>query len=124
MVVLLVLQFIFLFFIAKVKPYKDKYFNIMAMIDEMGVFICLALTCNTVFLTNNLTTTKITILSWVYAGIVEIVLILNIVMIFVYYQNRKGNPDVDDSVPLPTPTTTANKENQKIKRVEPKKIEQ
>lgn len=35
-------------------------------------------------------------MGWVYAAVIEIVLLLNIVMIVVFYRNRKGNPEVED----------------------------
>lgn len=71
-----------------VKPYKEKYFNIMALIDEVGVLICIALFANTVFVNSGLNRNTHRIIGYAYGGVVMIVLVLNYVFTFIYFKKR------------------------------------
>ena len=90
MVLLLIVQFAFTVYCFSTNPYREVYFNILAMVDELGSFLAIALQCNSVFLSSFVTPQIITYIGYAYAGIVEIVLILNLIVLVLYYTNRKG----------------------------------
>ena len=65
----------------------------MALIDEAGVVICMGIVSTTVF-TNNLTPQAYTILSYAYGLVTEVILILNLIFLFIYYKKRNP-PELD-----------------------------
>ena len=85
---MLFLQFIFLMYVFKSKPYKEKYFNILALIDEVGAFLSTAVAANFVFFNSAMSPVQKTVMGFVYGIIAEIVLILNLVFVFIYYGKR------------------------------------
>jgi hypothetical protein len=81
-------------YILKFNPYKVKYFNVLALIDEVGVFLCTAVCSNFVFINSGMTSNKRLLIGFIFGLIVEIVLILNLVILYMYYFKNK-NPDFE-----------------------------
>ena len=75
------------------KPYKDIYVLIMALIDEAGVIVCMGVVSTTVF-TNNLSPQDYTVLSYAYGITTEVILLLNVIFLFIYYKKRNP-PELD-----------------------------
>jgi len=75
-------------YIFSFKPYKEKYFNILALIDEVGVLVVIALYSNTTFINGSITLLTQEIVGYATGVIVEIVLILNLIFTSVYYKKR------------------------------------
>lgn len=75
-----------------VKPYKETYFNVMALTDEAGVLICVALFSNTIFINPGLNRFVLTAIGYSYGVVVSLVIVLNYIFTLVYFRAR--NPPV------------------------------
>lgn len=74
----------------KFKPYKDFFFNIAALIAEVGVLLDLGLSANFIYYNPQIMNkTSMSFLSYAWGGVIEVVLILNIILCFTYYAKRK-----------------------------------
>lgn len=73
----------------KFKPYKEKYFNILALIDEVAVMLNTGLCANFIYYNSTMTRTIMTVISFAWGAVVEIVIILNIVILYVYYFKKR-----------------------------------
>ena len=78
----------------------------MALIDEVGVLICIALFANTIFINSGMTRSIHSIIGYAYGGIMEIVMILNYLFTFMYFK-KMNPPEIemtqDYSMPPPLP---------------------
>jgi len=76
----------------------------MALVDEVGVLICIALFANTIFINSGMTRSIHSIIGYAYGGIMMIVLVLNYVFTFMYFKHRNP-PEIemtqDYSMPPP-----------------------
>eukprot|EP00347_Sterkiella_histriomuscorum_P024339 403331469 len=92
-------------YIFMVKPYKEKYFNIMALTDEVGTLICIALFANTIFINSGMTRNVHRIIGYAYGGVVSIVIVLNYLFTFTYFKKRSP-PQLELTQDYTIPATT------------------
>lgn len=60
----------------------------MALIDEVGVLICIALFANTIFINSGMSRNVLRIIGYAYGGVVSIVIVLNYLFTFTYFKKR------------------------------------
>ena len=116
-------------YLFKYKPYKEKYFNILALIDEVAVMLNTGLCANFIYYNSTMTRTIMTVISFAWGAVVEIVLLLNIILLYVYYFKRKpaefeyAMEVMDGKTPeVKKPDPVANKKLEKGPETERKKL--
>ena len=101
------------------KPYKEKYFNLLALLDEVSVLICISLFVNTTYLNKkSFSISSLKAFGYIFVVIIELVLIMNLVFAFLYY--RKRNPPEREFIIDDYDQNDSNKNKKKSKKIERK----